>query len=150
MGCGHDALFVRAALDRGIDNIAGIDVEFDSDLQNNPEYKGRLIQKGAEQVKLHEMDLITAYASLGSHPDIDLPKTLNNLGAGLNPGGEIKIFPISDSDELKGIQRRRDEMVEALKSLPEDDFEFEFIKGEEQELQTGEKYTDDLLVIRKK
>ncbi len=150
VGCGHDAQFVRAALDNGINNIAGIDVGFDSDLQNNPEYKNRLIQKGAEEVKLHEMDLILAYASLGSHPDIDLPKTLNNLGAGLNPGGEMKIYPISDSDELRGVQRKRDEILEALKALPEDEFEYEFIKGEEQKMQSGEKYSDDLLVIRKK
>ncbi|MBD3281257.1 hypothetical protein GF391_00740 [Candidatus Uhrbacteria bacterium] len=150
VGCGHDAQFVRASLENGITNIAGIDVEFDEGLKVDQEFQGRLIQKGAEEVKLHDMDLITAYASLGSHPDIDLPKTLNNLGEGLKPGGEMKIYPISDSDELKGIQRRRDEILEALKSLTKDEFEYEFIKGEEKEMQSGEKYTDDLLVIRKK
>lgn len=149
IGCGHDAQFVRASMERDINNIAGVDVGFDPELQDNPKCRGKLIKKGAEEVKLHDMDLIVAYASLGSHPDIDLPKTLNNLGEGLKVGGEMKIYPISDSENLKGIQRRRTEMLEALKSLPDDEFEYEFIKGEEQETQSGEKYTDDLLVIKK-
>jgi trans-aconitate methyltransferase len=150
VGCGVNAEFVRAAMDSGINNIAGIDVSFDKKLQNNPDLQDKLIQKGAEDVRLHNMDLIVAYASIGSHPDIDLPKTFNNLASSLNPGGELRIYPISNSETLKGIQRRRAEVIAAMESLPQKEFAVEIVEGEEQVLPSGDKYTDDLVIIRRK
>ena len=94
IGCGENAEFVRAALENGIENIAGVDISFKNSLTQDPKLSDHLIQKGAEDVKLHNMDLIIAYASIGSHPDIDLPKAFDNLTEGLNPGGELRIYPI--------------------------------------------------------
>ncbi|MDF1497148.1 MAG: class I SAM-dependent methyltransferase [Patescibacteria group bacterium] len=150
IGCGENAEFVRAALENGIENIVGVDISFRNDLAGDSKLKDHLINKGAEDVKLHNMDLIVAYASIGSHPDIDLPKTFDNLTSGLNPAGELRIYPISDSETLKGIQRKRKEVENALQSLPEGEFEIEFVKGEEQELPSGEKFTDDLLIVTRK
>ena len=146
IGCGDDALFVREALNKGAENIIGVDIEFKDALQKDEELAKHLIQGNAENLSLENLDLVLSYAAVGTHPDIDMPKALESMTNAIKVGGEVRIFPVPKSETLKGLLLQRKRILDALESLDKEKISFELKPINE--VQVGkDSYTDEELII---
>lgn len=152
LGCGDDALFVRSALDQGILEITGVDTIFKPEILADQELKSHIIQEKVEDLSLRDLDLILAYGSVGTHPSIDLPRALAAMFKALKFGGEMRIFPLLNSEEvgvMKPLQRSEDVLL-ALKTLPTGEIECDIKLIKKGVTPEGQKYSQELLIVRKK
>lgn len=121
IGCGHDALFVKYGLQKGI-NVVGMDTQ-ESDNTDTELLKDRYVQGSIHNIPfvVNSFDMIFMRAvPVGDYDDI---KKVADL---LKPGGELKIAPLylDTNDEEKSkidglISSLGTEQFEATKEVRE-------------------------------
>ncbi len=150
IGCGESALFVRSALEHGLNNVTGVDMSFTQETLADEKLRSHLVQVKVENLPFRDVDLIVSYAAIATYPGIDRPRAFGSMASAIKPGGEIRIYPIPKSETLEGIQRNRESIMAALLGLSADDFDMQFIPVEEKTTPDQQTYTNERLIIRKK
>ena len=148
-GCGENALFIRYAVEHGAQNTTGVDIHFTETALTDEKLKNHLLEVSIENLPLKDVDLIVSYASVATNPDIALPQALHSMVVSLKPGGEIRIYPVGQSETLEGVKEHRKMLEGILKTLDSDiNFTSRTI---EKDIITpdGKTWSKDVLIIHK-
>ena len=144
IGCGDEALFVRRALDQGLD-VIGVDPNLDPSLRK----EGRLIRAKLGDLPVLDIDLALSYAVIGTHAGADPRSSLPALMDRLSDNGEIRLYPYPRSETLKGIQQSQKDIDEGVAALGEN-VEVRVEDVDTVRLPNNETYVNSVLIIRKR
>jgi SAM-dependent methyltransferase len=150
VGCGEDALFATYAAENGVDEMYAVDTHFSEKANNVQRLDGHLIESKAEDLPINGLDLILSHGTFGTDVGMDERKALQSLFNALEPGGQIRIFPISRSETLKGINASRTAFELALQGLDPDESVIQHQPVETKETKDGQSWVNELFIITKR